>query len=328
MSIDNLKLRTKVLIPLALMATVVLAMVGFGANRLNGVAAVASDIIEKRDVAAVELTRAAGAMSGVTHAVFAVLLYDQDDPARKAAKNDFETMVPEAGRLLTQAAAHLPDKAAEIGKFKDRFAKIAEEAKEPMEISLETPGLIHGIGIQQIDLVQMGHGASLATDVDTHLRSLILDMSAFNKVLLAGNASASQGLSVKASSAVASMALVGIVSTLLASAFALWLSSSKITRPLTRMIERMRALAQGHLDVEIDGLGRRDEVGEMASAVQVFKTNAIERVRVEKEAAAHRAEVEAERRPRRRRKGARRRDPGSGDGAARRRPAPSSPAAI
>ena len=39
-----------------------------------------------------------------------------------------------------------------------------------MQISLDTPGLIHGIGIQQIDLIQMGHGASLATEVDTHVR--------------------------------------------------------------------------------------------------------------------------------------------------------------
>ena len=232
----------------------------------------------------------------MTHAIFAVLLYDQDDPARKASKTDFETLAPEAGQLLTQAAGHLPDKAEAIGKFKDRFAKIVEEAKEPMAVSIETPGLIHGIGIQQIDLIQMGHGASLATDVDTHLRSLIADMHAFNNELLSANAAASQGLTAKASAAVVSMAVLGVVSTLLAGAFALWMSSSKITRPLSRMIERMRTLAQGHLDVEIDGLGRRDEVGEMADAVQVFKTNAIERVRVEKEAAEHRAEVESERR--------------------------------
>ena len=135
-------------------------MVVFGATRLIGVSATASDIIEKRDLAAVELTRAAHAMSGLPHAVFAMLLYDQDDPARKASKRDFETLVPEAGKLLSSAATHLPDKATEIGKFKERFDKIAEAAKEPLQISLETPGLIYGIGIQQIDLVQMGHGAS------------------------------------------------------------------------------------------------------------------------------------------------------------------------
>ena len=72
--------------------------------------------------------------------------------------------------LLNLAASHLPDKAAEIGKFKERFDKIAAAAKEPMQISLDTPGLIHGIGIQQIELIQMGHGASLATEVDTHVR--------------------------------------------------------------------------------------------------------------------------------------------------------------
>ena len=82
----------------------------------------------------------------------------------------------------------------------------------------------------------------------------------------------------------------------LAGAFALWMSTFKIARPLVRMIERMRALAQGDLEVEIDGLDRGDEVGEIANAVQVFKANAIERVRVEKEATEHRAEVEAERR--------------------------------
>ena len=295
MYIDNFKLRTKVLIPLALMAAVVIAMVVFGATRLIGVSATASDIIEKRDLAAVELTRAASAMSGVPHAVFAVLLYDQDDKARKAAKQDFESLAPQVGMLLNLAATHLPDKAAEIAKFKERFAKLAEEAKEPMQISLDTPGLIHGVGIQQIDLIQMGRGATLATEVDTHVRSLVGDMNVFNEELLAANAGASQGLNVKASQAVTSMAGVGLVATILAGAFALWMSTFKISWPLVRIVERMRTLAQGDLEVEIDGLDRGDEVGEIANAVQVFKTNAIERVRVEKEATEHRAEVEAER---------------------------------
>jgi methyl-accepting chemotaxis protein len=296
MNIDNLKLRTKVVIPLIVMAAVVVAMVAFGATRLIGVSATASDIIEKRDLGAVELTRAASAMSGVPHAVFAVLLYDQDDAARKAAKRDFESLAPQANMLLNLAASHLPDKAADIAKFKAQFDKIAAEAKEPLQISLDTPGLIHGVGIGMDQLVVMGHGASLATEVDTHVRALIDDMNKFNEELLAANAGASQGLNVKASEAVTSMAVVGVVSTLLAGAFALWMSTFKISRPLVRMVERMGALARGDLEVEIDGLERGDEVGEIANAVQVFKTNAVERVRVEKEAAEHRAEVETERR--------------------------------
>jgi methyl-accepting chemotaxis protein len=49
----------------------------------------------------------------------------------------------------------------------------------------------------------------------------------------------------------------------------------RITTPLHGMAEAMKALAGGRLEVEIAGTGRRDEVGEMAKAVEVFKSNAI-----------------------------------------------------
>jgi methyl-accepting chemotaxis protein len=57
----------------------------------------------------------------------------------------------------------------------------------------------------------------------------------------------------------------------------------RITKPLHQMTGVMKELAAGKLDVEIVGIGRRDEVGEMADAVAVFKTNAVERVRLEAE---------------------------------------------
>jgi methyl-accepting chemotaxis protein len=56
-----------------------------------------------------------------------------------------------------------------------------------------------------------------------------------------------------------------------------------ITRPLNRMTVAMKALADGRLDIEVPGIGRHDEVGEMADAVEVFKTNAVARQRLEAE---------------------------------------------
>ena len=50
-----------------------------------------------------------------------------------------------------------------------------------------------------------------------------------------------------------------------------------ITKPLQRITLAMNALAGGKLDVEVPGIGRHDEVGEMAKAVEVFKSNAIAR---------------------------------------------------
>ena len=64
------------------------------------------------------------------------------------------------------------------------------------------------------------------------------------------------------------------------------LIGASIERPLTRLTKTMREIADGELGSEIGGLDRRDELGEMARTVEVFRENAI-RVRdmTEEEAA-------------------------------------------
>ena len=50
-----------------------------------------------------------------------------------------------------------------------------------------------------------------------------------------------------------------------------------IAVPITRMTNAMAALAKGDTSVEVPGVGRTDEIGAMATAVQVFKDSMIER---------------------------------------------------
>ena len=56
-----------------------------------------------------------------------------------------------------------------------------------------------------------------------------------------------------------------------------------ITGALQRMTGAMKDLAGGKLDVEVPGIGRHDEIGEMADAVEVFKSNASARQVLEAE---------------------------------------------
>jgi methyl-accepting chemotaxis protein len=67
-----------------------------------------------------------------------------------------------------------------------------------------------------------------------------------------------------------------------------------IARPISRMTGAVRALAAGNIAVEIPARGRRDEVGHMAEAVQVFKDNMVEtgRLRTEQEQQRQRAEAD------------------------------------
>jgi methyl-accepting chemotaxis protein len=64
----------------------------------------------------------------------------------------------------------------------------------------------------------------------------------------------------------------------------IWLMVVAIAAPVASMTRVMRRLADQDTNVEIPGVGRRDEIGRMADAVKVFKDNAIERVRLAAEA--------------------------------------------
>ena len=82
--------------------------------------------------------------------------------------------------------------------------------------------------------------------------------------------------------------------------FVAWLIGRSVVRPLTRMTATMGVLADGDLSVDIPDTDRRDEIGRMAAAVEIFKSNAIERKRLEdqekdeeaRRAAARKADME------------------------------------
>ncbi|HEX9463909.1 MAG TPA: response regulator [Alphaproteobacteria bacterium] len=50
-----------------------------------------------------------------------------------------------------------------------------------------------------------------------------------------------------------------------------------IARPVTRIASTMTTLAEGQLDTPIPGRDRRDEIGEMAGAIEIFRSHAVER---------------------------------------------------
>jgi methyl-accepting chemotaxis protein len=64
-----------------------------------------------------------------------------------------------------------------------------------------------------------------------------------------------------------------------------------ISRPMTAMCNAMRKLAAGNFEVVLPGLGRKDELGEMAGAVEEFKVQAI--ARAERDAATQEAQNKA-----------------------------------
>jgi methyl-accepting chemotaxis protein len=118
------------------------------------------------------------------------------------------------------------------------------------------------------------------------IRELVLQVEAEEQKLLAERTLAQE----RATRTAELVLLAGAaLSALLAIGMGLLLSRT-IARPVVRMTEAMGAIASGDLTTEVPTAERRDEIGAMASTLQVFKDALIEKKRLDEAGAAEAAE--------------------------------------
>jgi methyl-accepting chemotaxis protein len=150
-----------------------------------------------------------------------------------------------------------------LEEYRQALTKLIDNAKEIEELTLEmtesAAAINKGSGVMKSDLLadqKRLEAESDATVAETERLILILAAGGF---------------------------LLGCV-------WAFFLGKG-ISRPMTAMCNAMRKLAAGNFEVVLPGLGRRDELGEMASAVEEFKVQAI--ARAERDAATQEAQNKA-----------------------------------
>jgi len=84
----------------------------------------------------------------------------------------------------------------------------------------------------------------------------------------------------------ATVSAIVIVSALLVLlAVLVWFTDFHLGRPMGRLVKNILSLAKGDLSTEITALGRKDEIGEIANAMTVFKENALRNQQLETEQA-------------------------------------------
>jgi len=69
------------------------------------------------------------------------------------------------------------------------------------------------------------------------------------------------------------VAIVTFIGILIGAAFGLYIGTRQLSQPIRKVSDVMSAVADGDLDADVPYLGRKDEIGEMAAAVEVFKQN-------------------------------------------------------
>lgn len=137
-----------------------------------------------------------------------------------------------------------------------------------------------GIGVKALRAGNIADGAALADLANAALDAMIQRAEA---LAAATQRSLLLALLLLAGSLVLAIGGTGIV-------------FRRVIRPIQTMIQAMRALAAGDATVAIPAQNRRDEIGAIAAAVQVFKDNLIRTRALEAEADAARLAAEAQRR--------------------------------
>lgn len=155
-----------------------------------------------------------------------------------------------------RVAQSIKDAAGYLEEYRKSVAKLVDNAKELDELSVEmtdsTVAILKASNAMKADLLadqQRLDSESNATISETQHLIVVLAIGGF----------------------------------VLGAMLALFLGS-RMSRPMIAMCKAMRELAGGKFDVVLPGLGRRDELGEMAAAVEEFKIQAV--AKAERDAAA------------------------------------------
>ena len=103
-------------------------------------------------------------------------------------------------------------------------------------------------------------------------------------------------LNARVSDAIRRQITAGVVVVIILVSMLVYSLGRTVTNPIKVMTRTMASLAAGDVSANVPDRHRRDEIGGMADAVQVFKDNAIDKLRLEEEQAAAQQRVEEEKR--------------------------------
>jgi methyl-accepting chemotaxis protein len=257
----NLKLLYKIAVPAALIAVVSLTILFYASASLDGLAARMSRIVD-RDAARLELAlRAESVFNSAAVSEKNVILAEDAEKARP----HIATYKDQTGKTLATL---------------DKLAAITDSAEQRALIEAFQKAVRGRAAVSDrvFDLAVDGKKAEAfvlsSTEAAKYRKDAIAAATKLIEVNRAGMLAASEA-EVAAATSTRRLMWAGSLSGLLA-AFAVlgWIAVRQVARPLTGMTALMERLAQGDLEIEVTGTGRRDEVGALARALAVFKENA------------------------------------------------------
>ncbi len=261
----------------------VVATAFYSSNSIQTLDAEYSSLIEHESLAMLMVARANRNLQ-TAHAAAGDLMIsrtDADNAANLAAYNKAKTSF---GDWMDKAMAAVPGN-----------AKLAPIKAEGMSVLSDACGTVVQLGAKAVTDADIRATQDMfTTDCKPKFAAVTEKLTAATDEVTASAKKVSDDLSASALTTIYTtfIAIIGGLAVVLVAGF--FLIRTWLSRPIQQLQGAMLTLAKGDLTVSVDGTDRRDEVGQMAKALQVFKDNGLRSKELEQEAEQNRTTREAD----------------------------------
>lgn len=280
--LDNLGIATKIGLIVALLTIVCAGSVGFATLRMDGLGADYADVVTRVDsntTLVARIGRRAEAYMSLAYQLAA----ETTDAGNARLSAGLSKTQQELETLMTATRQALPEHAAIMDPVFAKIRAVFPACEPAVKFAASTTSADDSLKA----------AARLKAECDPSARDALEDQRKLVDALIAAAAARSQALADETHGSIVTVitsATIGLLVTLIV---ALWIGIKGLSQPIGYLKSVMDRLARNDLAAQIPFAGRRDEIGEMARTVAVFKTNAleVERLRADQERAKAEAEV-------------------------------------
>ncbi|WP_377292855.1 methyl-accepting chemotaxis protein [Rhizobium sp. SG2393] len=280
----NLPINAKILVILGGFATFAGGAAFYASSTMRTVDQRYSDLISHEMQANVSLAKANRALQ-LARASMADIIMLRDPDAIAVADKELARSRDDFSRLMNEAIVALPD-AAPLKEFLQEGTAILDTAC--------TNAVAAGRATRNAEQV-LAATDLFAKECQPGFPALSDKIRTFANELLkqANDKSADLTSDVNAMTSGLLLGMLGV--TLLVLLGAYLAVRTWLTRPINALRETMGTLAKGDYAVTVQELDRRDEIGQMAATVEVFKRNGLEGLALQKQTEEMRGEAERKR---------------------------------
>jgi len=262
--LNNLKIVLKVALIVTVMGVALIAVAGFGIRELSATVDGFSELTSVQS-AALSLTRAQRRAETYHAALYATLTETTEAGNANRLKIANQNR-DEIRQFLDAAEQDDPARASEMRAIGEQL-KTAFAACD----AVLRAGAAASSSEENAKAADRAH-KECDPPIDTALEHIVKLVSETSKAV-AKRKEAIEGDARSATWTVMSVSAGGLI---VGIAIALFIGLLAMSRPIARLKLAMEGLARNDLKTEVPEKDRRDEIGEMARTVEVFKTNAIE----------------------------------------------------